>query len=449
MTAISLNVGEPAAHPAAARGVSWLDSPYRLLIRTSLALGVGAGFSLGLYLLLGFAFGWPLSAATPAFMQVHGQVQVFGFLVMFIMAVGVQLFPRFHANRLDRPAQVSGGGLLLATGVVLRAIAQPLPTDAAIRPGVLLLSGVLTLVGVGLVVHAFARVRRGGVGPAPTGWRALLPATLGASLMLALVVNFVACAQLAQGAIVVPFAQDEALIHLELWGFASTMVLAVSGRVFPKFLLLQPTRDGLIRPALVLWALGSIGSPAVWLLLEGSPAARTLTALAQLVAAVLFVAGLRLYEFPARASGTPYVTNPTRRWARLAFAMLLVAAAANLGIATAEVLGVTTTLTELSAARHLLVQGFLLPLIVLMAARILPGYSGYMLHRSGLLGALVWSLLIGAALRSGAEFVGGYSPGWSVLVALGGTLAVVAFIAFAGGLWRSTGPTSVAVAQRR
>ena len=77
---------------------------------------------------------------------------------------------------------------------------------------------------------------------------------------------------------------------------------------------------------------------------------RTLTALAQLVAAVLFVIGLRLYERPVRASGTPYVTNPTRRWARLAFAMLLTAAAANLGIATAEMLGLTTTVTQLSAA---------------------------------------------------------------------------------------------------
>ena len=46
--------------------LGWLESPYRLLIRTSLALAVGAGFSLGLYLVLGFAFGWGLSAATPA-----------------------------------------------------------------------------------------------------------------------------------------------------------------------------------------------------------------------------------------------------------------------------------------------------------------------------------------------------------------------------------------------
>jgi len=155
------------------------------------------------------------------------------------------------------------------------------------------------------VLHAFARVIRGGVGPAPSGWRALLPATLGTSLILALLLNLVACVELAQGAIVVPFAQDEALIHLELWGFASTMVLAISGRVFPQLLLLQPTRDGLIRPALVLWALGSIGSPAIWLLLQSVPAARTLSALTQLMAGVLFVAGLRLYEPPARASGTP------------------------------------------------------------------------------------------------------------------------------------------------
>jgi uncharacterized protein involved in response to NO len=440
-------VVDSVARRAGPVGSSWLDSPYQLLIRLSLALGVGAGFSLGLYLLLGFAFGWPLSAGTPALMQVHGQVQVFGFLAMFIMAVGVQLFPRFHATRLDRPTQVSAGGLLLAAGVVLRAVAQPLPSDVASRPGALLLSGLLTLVGVLSVVHAFARVIRGGVGPAPSGWRAVLPATLGGSLILALVLNLVACVQLAAGASVVSFTQDEGLIHLELWGFASTMVLAVSGRVFPKFLLLQPTRDAVVRPALALWTIGSIGTPLVWVLLQGAPAARVGTSLAQFLAVLLFVFGLRLYQSPVRESGTPFVTNPTRRWARLAFAMLLAAAAANLGIATRETLGGTASLTQLSAARHLVAQGFLLPLIVLMAARILPGYSRYMLYRGRLLAAMVWSLLVGAALRGGAELLGGYAPGWSVLVALGGVLAVLAFVVFAFDLWRSTGRARLATAQ--
>jgi hypothetical protein len=47
---------------------------------------------------------------------------------------------------------------------------------------------------------------------------ALLPATLGASLVLALALNLAACVQLAAGTSVVPFTEDEALIHLELWG---------------------------------------------------------------------------------------------------------------------------------------------------------------------------------------------------------------------------------------
>src|SRR5205823_3316413 len=141
---------------------------------------------------------------------------------------------------------------------VLRIIAQPLPAEAGARPLLLISSAVLQLVGVLLAVHAFARVIRGGVQPRPSGWRALLPATMGGSLLLALALNLWLCVQLAQqSAVVVPFNQDEALLHLELWGFASTMVIAVSGRVFPKFLLLQSTREPLLRAGLLFWAVGT------------------------------------------------------------------------------------------------------------------------------------------------------------------------------------------------
>jgi len=418
---------------------SWLASPYHLLIRTSLALAVGVGFSLGLYLVLGFAFGLPLAATSPALVEVHGQVQVFGFVGLFIMAVAVQLVPRFHASRMAHPTQVSVGGLLLAAGLILRLVGQPLLPGVPLRATLLVLSGIFELVGVLLAVHTFALLIGRGVTP-PRGWEALLPATLGGSLVLALVLNLVACLELAQGALVVPYALDEALLHLEVWGFASTMVLAISGRVFPKFLLLQPTRAHLARAALGLWAVGSFGVPLVWLVFEGTPALRFMAALAQFGGAVLFVTALRLYDPAARESGTPHITNPTRRWVRLAYALMLTAAAANLGIAAADFLGRTSTVAELSGARHLVAQGFLLPMIQLMAARILPGYSGHMLKRGRLLGALLWSLLAGAALRGGAELAGGYAPGWSAAVALGGTLTAGAFVVFAVGLWRSTNP---------
>src|SRR2546430_11816392 len=43
------------------------------------------------------------------------------------------LFPRFHSSRLDRPRQVSIGGLLLATGLVVRVLAQPLSIAEPVR----------------------------------------------------------------------------------------------------------------------------------------------------------------------------------------------------------------------------------------------------------------------------------------------------------------------------
>ena len=135
----------------------------------------------------------------------------------------------------------------------------------------------------------------------------------------------------------------------------------------------------------------------------------------------------------------PHVTDPTRRWARVGFALMLVAASADFGLSAADAAGFPPALTALSAARHALAQGFLLPVVVVMAARMLPGYSGSMLPRPQLLAALVWTLFVGAALRFAGEFLGGYSPGWGALVALGGTLGVVSFSVFAVGLWRATG----------
>jgi hypothetical protein len=276
----------------------------------------------------------------------------------------------------------------------------------------------------------------------------VLPATIGISLLAALLLNVVVSLDLARGGIVVPLAQDEALLHLQLWGFASSMALAVSGRIFPRFLLLQGSRERLLPFALVLWAVGSLGVPAAWLAAPSAAWLRAGAALAQLAGAFLFVIALRLYELPARPSGTPHVTYPTRRWIRVAFALMLASATADFVLALSESLGHVATLTQVSAARHALAQGFLLPLIVLMAARILPGYSSQMMRQPELLSAIMWTLLIGAALRFVAELFGGYGPGWGALVALGGTLGVTAFVVFAVGLWRASGRAPARAAAR-
>ncbi len=418
--------------------------PYALLLRTSLALAMFGGFGLGAYLVLSFAFGIALSTGAPALIQVHGQVQAVGFVVLFISAVGVQLFPRFHSTTIVHPERLSYGGLMTATGIVLRAISQPLEASGT-RSVVLILSGALELGGVLLIVMTLGSVIRRSVNPDATGIRRVLPITTAVGLLGGLVLNLLIVAGLAGGGIVAPLGQDEALLQLELWAFATSMVFAVAGRVYPRFLILKPPREAIIPAAYVLWGVGAVGMALVWLLASGEPLLRAAIALVQLAGIALYLHALRVYESPARVSGMPHVTDPTRRWVRVAFGFLLVAALLNVVLPVYGWITGAVWTTTLSAARHAQAQGFLLPLIVIMASRILPGYSGYMMRRPRHLSALIWTLFVAAGIRVIAELSGGYNPGWGALVALGGLLGAGAFTQFAWDLWRTTrgAPSSI------
>lgn len=64
-------------------------------------------------------------------------------------------------------------------------------------------------------------------------------------------------------------------------------------------------------------------------------------------------------------------------------------------------------MTELSPARHALVQGFLLVLMIATAVRLLPMLSADVLRRRWLPELAVALLVAGALLRVGAELLGG------------------------------------------
>jgi hypothetical protein len=416
---------------------SLLDEPYPLLLRVSLALALVGGFGLGLVLLFSFVLRMPLPLSVGALIQAHGQVQTLGFVTLFIVAVATRLVPRFHGADLQHGSLVSLGGLLLACGIVLRAVGQPLPASA-LRSGMLVLGGLLTLAGVLLAVVAFGRTVRQGTSPRQ-GEPLFLPLTMATSLIGFLLLNVIASFGLAAGGITVPAALDEAIIHLQLWGFASTMVLAIGRHTWPSVLLLQPSRAGATNLGLALWAVGSLGTPVAWLAFAENPGLRALLASSQLAGALLYAYALRLYESPRRTSLLPLVTDPGRGWVRAAFAFLLAGAAINVAVALTAGLGSAGPVAELSAARHAVAQGFLLPVIVFMAARILPGYSQRMMEHPERLAGLMAALLLGALLRAGGELVGGYAEGWGLIIALGAILTALAFVAFAVELLQITG----------
>lgn len=421
-----------------------MSGPYAAVLRAALALALAPGLGVGLLLVLVAGLGLPWALAWPQLAQGHGQVQTLGFTLLFIVAVGLQLFPRFLAAPLPDPARATRGAVVVAAALVTRLIAQPLELGP-LRSVLLLLVAIGVPAGALLAGSAFHGLSRRSVQPASgpaAAWRRFV-AVGGLALGGALLLHTWVVLGLAAGGVVTPAEPNEALIHLELAGFATGLVFGVASRVFGRFLLLRshpalesalPRLATLYGLGLALVALGWLldGSWGRWVRLGGSAL--------ELGVLLVWLWLVGLYAPPSRPSGTPYVTNPTRRWVRLAFGFLVV----SLGTSTAlfgreALLGVRPTVTQLSAARHALAQGFLLVLMVAMAVRLLPIISADVLRRRWLPELVVDLLVVGALLRVGAELLGGYEGTAGPLVALGGALAVAGFSLFAAALWSSLG----------
>jgi len=418
-----------------------VSGPYAVSMRLALAMALAPGLGTGLLLALIAGLGLPLAVAWPQLAQAHGQIQAIGFVVVFIVAVGLQLFPRFLGAPLQHANRAAWGCATVATALVARLVGQPLP-DGPARIALLVVATIGVPAGVliaGSAFHELRRSRTAAANDAAGAWRRFIPVG-GLALGVALVLYTWSGMWLVAGDTLVPPATDKALIHLELAGFATSLVLAVATRVFGRFLLLRsrPALDRRVPMLAVLWAVGLVLVSLGWLV--GSPWLRWAGALVEAGVVLSWLWLVGLYETPSRESGTPYVTNPTRRWIRFAFAFLVFSVALQVGLFGREVLvGVSASITELSAARHALGQGFLLPLMVAMAARLLPIFSADVLKHRLRLELTVDLLLAGAAMRVLAELLGGYGALGGPLVALGGTLTVVGFAVFAVGMWSSLG----------
>jgi hypothetical protein len=385
-----------------------------------------------------------MAIAWPQLAQAHGQIQTLGFVLVFIVSVGLQLFPRFLGAPLVQPWRATYGASLIALALIARLFGQPLAPGVP-RTILLLFAAIGVPAGALLAGSAFHGLSRRSVqpkqGPA-SAWRRFIQVG-GISLGCALVLYTAAGLALAFGDVVVDQATDEALIHLELAGFTTCLILAVGSRIFGRFFLLRshPSFERWVPRLAAGWGIGLLLIALGWFV-PGQAGAllRLLGAVLEfgVVCVWLWLSGL--FAPPTRESGTPHVTNPTRRWVRLAFVFLVVGLALSVGFFAREVLfGISPTVTELSAARHAIAQGFVLTMMVSMAARLLPIYSAHVLKHRGVLELTVDLLLLGALLRVAAEAVGGYDTVNGPLIALGGTLSVVGFAVFAVGMWSSLG----------
>ena len=107
-------------------GESRQNHLYKPFLRGALITVLTVGCTLGAINLAVMAFKADLSAAWGSLIQSHAYAQIFGWVGLFIMGMAYHMVPRFFLRPLKRPGLVAPSLLLVASGLVLRFLSQPL-----------------------------------------------------------------------------------------------------------------------------------------------------------------------------------------------------------------------------------------------------------------------------------------------------------------------------------
>lgn len=357
-----------------------LEAPYRAFITGSLVAGIGGGFLLAA--LISFAraleWEWGSGAHYASYIQAHGQLQLAGFVGLFIMGMAMRLLPRISGRKLAfAPAAPWLLGMMLAS-LALRAVSEP-AGDSIARDGALIASAALLVAASG----TFAAIIFGtGVGPGAPFNATVVFFTLGAAGFAAgAVVNAVQVSETVRdGLVAAPASKQAGLVLIEQYGFALMFVGGIATRALPNFTGRKRQEGAGTACAATLAAGTALAAGAsLWGAYRGGTEAtarvESVGLLCTAVAAVLIV---WLSGALVPAANRVAAASQTQFWfARAAMAWLLVAAALTAWYAV-PALGDGSFIDqfEMDAVRHTMTVGLFTMLIVGMAMLIVPEFAG-------------------------------------------------------------------------
>ncbi len=392
----------------------WTRRIHEPFIAAALVIALTAGFGYAALLAAALALRIPLGTWWGAAVQAHGHAQLFGWMGLFILGMGLYFLPKLRGTKLKQTQFAPWGLGLLASGILLHGLAQPalsfVQSTSALKQGLLglwLASSILEVGGILMLARMLIATE---LGQAPLSRQApaypVLPFLAVAAFSAALaflssaVGTFLA---VANRDAILPPEWDSLVIQLMLYGLAIPAAFVFSVRNLPLFLrLAMPPRAGL-RPLALAYALGLALrlAPNVAMILKFD------SALLSLVGALgVVIQGLAILVFvwmidllrrrppwvvdraPNTRPDLDYLRKPTRRnypdageYGR--FELLIYSAygwlVVSVGMGIIRSLGLmlgNAALIPLEAERHTLTLGFITLLIFGMAARMMPGFSG-------------------------------------------------------------------------
>ncbi len=432
-------------------------APY---LRAALLLGSGGGFALATALTLSPLFGVPLGSWWRATVQTHGHLQLFGWAGLFVIGIALYFLPRLRGIPLAQPALLPWILGVLVSSLLLRFLGQPLlvVTGWLFWKIVLVLSGVLEALALPAILlllvqttfHTSATKR------SLEGIRSIAPFIFGAflGLSLAAIVNVFNCVAALASSGLIPATGDEANTILGLFGFLVPVALAMSSRMLPLYMHIQPFPTPLLR----ILACAYFGGVMFWLLSLFLPGMSLLNGLGLLLigTVMLIFTGYFLYLIRHRTHMPHNVSVPhsekmaertrqSRReerrkygpyialvgsaylWGSLGALLLVIDAIASFLF---QILPVT-----IDAIRHSFAVGFITLLLCGIAIRMIPGFSRKAIRSPKLVTATFLLGNLAALLRVGPLLLTPILPGAALFFALSGPTGLVVVLCFTVNLW--------------
>lgn len=339
----------------------------------------------------------------PEWLQAHGHAQLFGWIGSFMLGIGFYSVPA--GRRQLARAWVCWA--LWTAGVALRWIGNVSLAGGDAWRVALPLSAALELTAFLIFFHAVSQHRA----PADRGGRLdfwiwiVIAGTVGWLAVLVVNAAAVTTATLRGDSPAVAHGFNQHFLTLVAWGVLAPFIWGFSARWMPVLLGLRPLRPAALGGAVAVAAAG------IGLTFAGTALAAGICFLA---AAILAVAGLRLFEPPAQTPRTRGVHPRFPTFVRMAYGWLIVAAVLGLAAARWDLSGGIW-----GASRHAFTVGFTAAMVFAVGQRMLPAFMGHrVLWSPRLMGIGLTLLMTGCAMRVSAEIVAyqGYAAwAWSVL----------------------------------
>jgi hypothetical protein len=410
------------------------NAPYRPFFMAGIAVVLTVGAAWGAWLLWQIGARGSFTGASLYQVNAHGHAQVFGWVGLFVMGFGYQMFPALWQRRLHAPGVVPYVFAGMVAGVAVRTVAMASPGVRWAVPAAIG-GGALELAAIGTFVAQLGLTWRASLARHQPYLRfvavALIFFLLQAGFCVWHTVNTMIAAD--RQALLWQVATYQAVLRdLQIHGFVLFMVLGVSIHILPRF---YGTAEVTGRRARIAWSLllgGVAGEVAFFLLYRFTGhhafAALLLVPWAMLAVGALTVAAVfRPWRPFARTDRTAKFVRAAYLWLAASFALLLLFPVYRWAT------HIPFSHAYYGSIRHAITVGFASQMIMGIAAHVVPTlrripHAGL----SSLMGPFAL-VNLGCFLRVTLQALTDVHPAFYALVGISGVLELTA-LAWWGGL---------------